>query len=425
MATTPSVAGPAPAAVLPLAEATLRYPGWRVAAASAVGLFCWSIPPYSFAVFLRPMAEEFGWSRQTMAMAFGVAPLVGGMCSPVAGYLVDRLGARPIILPSLAIAGLALAGRAFLDPPFWQVVALFALTGLGASGGSPIAYARLVSSWFDQRRGLALGVAIVGSALGAMAHPPLAQALIDRVGWRSAYLILGAIILGVGLPLVARFVRPATAPAASVPAAASAAGTGATLRQGLTSRVFWVLFAVLLADSLANSSVTIHLSAMLTDRGIPAAQSAMALSAMGAAAVAGRLATGWLLDRVFASYVSVALLLTSAAGVVVLTRADTLALGAFGAALVGFGMGGEGDVTPYLLSRYFGLRAFSTLYGGMFTATAVAWAIGPALMGRTHDLTGSYVSQLTTLTIALVGAAALMLTLPRYARPVAAIRAAG
>ena len=401
----------------PFGEDHPRYPGWSVAIASAVGIFCWSIPPYSFAVFLRPMAEEFGWSRQAMAMAFGVAPLIGAMGSPVAGYLVDRLGARRIILPSLAIAGLALAARAYVEPPFWHLVALFAVTGIGAGGGSPIAYARMVSSWFDQRRGLALGVAIAGSALGAMLHPPVAQALIDRYGWRNAYLMLGAVILGVGLPVVARFARPIGTTRARGLGLGGAVDCGATTREGLTSPLFWVLFAVLLVDSLANSSITIHLPAMLTDRGIPAAQSAIALSAMGAAAIAGRLATGWLLDRVFASYVSITLLLASAVGVLVLARAESAAAGAFGAALVGFGMGGEGDVTPYLLSRYFGLRSFSTLYGGMFTATAVAWAIGPTLMGRTHDATGSYASQLMTLTVALLGAAALMLTLPRYARP--------
>lgn len=393
------------------------YPGWRVAIAAAVGIFCWSIPPYSFAVFLRPMAEEFGWSRQAMAMAFGVAPLVGAVGSPVAGYLVDRLGARRIILPSLAIAGLALAARAYAEPPFWHLVVLFAVTGVGAGGGSPVAYGRMISSWFDQRRGLALGVAIAGAALGAMLHPPVAQALIDRYGWRHTYLILGAVILGVGLPVVARFVRPIGTTSARGRGPGGAVDIGATTREGLTSPLFWVLFAVLLVDSLANSSITIHLPAMLTDRGIPAAQSAMALSAMGAAAIAGRLATGWLLDRVFASYVSITLLLASAVGVLVLTRAESAAAGAFGAALVGFGMGGEGDVTPYLLSRYFGLRSFSTLYGGMFTATAVAWAIGPTLMGRTHDATGSYASQLMTLTVALLAAAALMLTLPRYQAP--------
>lgn len=388
-----------------------RYPGWRVAGAAAVGIFCWAIPPYSFAVFLRPLTEEFGWSRQSVSAVFGIAAMTAAACSIAAGFLIDRVGSRRVVVPCLLVAALAFLGRAFVEPPFWHVVALFALSGIAGSGASPLGYLRMVSGWFDHRRGQALGVAIAGSALGSMMHPPVAQALIDLVGWRSAHLVLGGVMLLIGVPVVAAFARPRAVATVTAPSAPIA---GATAAAGLGSRWFWVLAVVLLADSLANSSVTIHLPAMLGDRGLSASQGAVALSAMGAAAVAGRLVTGWAIDRVFAPYISVALLAASALGLYVLTSADTVATGVSGAVLVGFGMGGEGDITPYLLSRYFGLRAFSTLYGCMFAANAVAWAIGPTLMGRAHDATGSYVSQLAVLMAGLGLGAVLMLTLPRY-----------
>lgn len=411
MAAAPPAAAGAARAGSAAAEHDRRYPGWRVALGSALGIFCWAIPPFSFAVFLRPIAAEFGWSRESVSAVFGVAPLIAAAALPWAGYLIDRVGARRVIVPSLVLSGLAFTLRAYIEPPLWRVVALFAVTGLAAAGTSPIAYAGLVSSWFDARRGLALGIAVAGSALGTMLHPPLAQLLIDRVGWRSAHLVLGAFMLCVGVPAVAALVRPRPAPAGA-PAARAAAG--ATVQEGLSSRLFWVLAIVLLIDSFANSSITIHLPALLSDRGVPPAQAAVALSAMGAAAVAGRLTTGWLIDRMFAVHISAALLVASALGVFILTSAQSLAAGTIGALLVGFGMGGEGDVTPYLLSRYFGLRSFSTLYGGTYMATAIAWAVGPTLMGRAHDATGSYVRQLMVIDLALLAAAALMLTLPRY-----------
>lgn len=390
-----------------------RYPGWRVAVASAVGIFCWAIPPFSFAVFLRPITAEFGWSRESASAAFAVAPLVAALTLPWAGYLIDRVGARRVIIPSLLLGGTAFTLRAFAAPHFWQLAALFAVTGLAGVGTSPIAYARLVASWFDARRGFAIGVAVVGSALGTMLHPPIAQALIGAVGWRQAHLVLGGFMLLVGVPAVIVFVHPrGAAPTGRAPTAVA----GATARQGLRSWWFWVLATVLLIDSLANSSITIHLPALLSDRGVGPAQGAIALSAMGLAAVAGRLVTGWFIDRVFAVYVSVALLLASAGGVFLLINADSLAAGAVAAMLVGFGMGGEGDITPYLLSRYFGLRSFSTLYAGAFAATGIAWAVGPTLMGRAHDATGSYRSQLVVLVASLGVGAALMLTLPRYDR---------
>lgn len=397
-------------------EHELRYRGWRVAIASGVGLFCWSIPPFSFAVFLKPIAEEFAWSRESVSAVFGVSPLVGALCAAPVGYLVDRVGARAVVIPSLIAAAAAFAARALIGPPFWFLVVLFALSGLAGIGTSPIAFARLLSTWFDRRRGVALGIAITGAGIGAMVHPVVAQALIDGVGWRRAHLLLGALMVVLGVPTAIRFLTPRP----DVVAAARLTVSGATVREALTSRIFWVLAVVLLCDSLASSSLAIHLPALLTDRGVPAGQSAVALAVLGGAAALGRFTTGWLLDRWFGGHISMLLLALSATGVLLLADARSFALGALAAALVGFGMGGEADVTPYMLSRYFGLRAFSTLYGVMFMATALAWAAGPTLMGRAFDATGSYASQLVVLAAVLAAAAVLLVTLPRYARPGAA-----
>jgi MFS family permease len=171
---------------------------------------------------------------------------------------------------------------------------------------------------------------------------------------------------------------------------------------------------VLFCSSIAQNGAITHLSPLLTDRGVSAAGAAAAVSAMGAAALAGRLLTGWLLDRFFAARVSFALLSAAALGTWLLSWANTLPLGVAGAALVGFGMGGEGDVTPYLLSRYFGLRSFSTLYGLTWTAYAIAGAIGPILMGQAFDVSGSYEALLLRLALATLAVAGLMLFLPRY-----------
>lgn len=393
-------------------ERTWHYDGWLVAFASAVGIFCWSLPPFSFAVFLKPISDEFGWSRQSVSALIGVSAMVSAICSAPIGYLIDRVGARRVVLPSLAAAGLVFASRAFLEPPFWHLVVLFGLSGLVGMGTSPVAYGRLLASWFDERRGQALGFAIAGGALGAMVHPPLAQALIDAGGWRSAHLVLGGVMLVLGLPIALRYLTPY--PSGAGPRQGRDVAAGATVREALGSRLFWILAVVLLCDSIANSSLTVHLPALLLDRGVSAGQSALALSALGGAAFLGRLSSGWMLDRWFGPYLSVGLLMLSTAGLLVLTTAQTAVGGAVAAALVGFGMGGEADVTPYLLTRYFGLRSFSTLYGVMFMATAIAWGIGPALMGRAYDASGSYTAHLEVLGAMLLVAAVLMLVLPRY-----------
>jgi len=313
-------------------------------------------------------------------------------------------------VPSLTVFGLAFASLSLLTPHLWHLYATCVVLGIVGNGTAQMAYTRTVASWFDTRRGAALALMLAGGAVGAMVLPPIAQDLVDRGGWRTACALLGAMVLVLGLPGALMFIRERPA-AAAAPAATA---EGAPVREALASRAFWIIVVVLFGSSIAQNGAITHLAAMLTDRGVPSTGAALAVSAMGGAGLAGRLAAGWLLDRFFAARVSFALLAVASLGVWILSSAGSLPMGVLGASLVGFGMGGEGDVTPYLLSRYFGLRSFSTLYGLTWTAYAIAGAIGPVLMGRAFDATGSYESLLGQLAVGTLAVAALVLWLPRY-----------
>jgi MFS family permease len=226
-------------------------------------------------------------------------------------------------------------------------------------------------------------------------------------GWRAACVILGGLVLGVGLPIAAPFVGQRRLDVTTM-----ATGADGSARDGLTSRVFWILVVVLFFSSVAQNGALTHLAALLTDRGVPPASAALAVSAMGAASLAGRLVTGWLLDRFFAARVSFVMLSLAALGTLLLATAQSAATGMIAASLIGLGMGAEADVTPYMLSRYFGLRSFSTLYGCTYTAYAFAGALGPVLMGKAFDATGSYTTLLTQLSIGTFAVAALMWLMP-------------
>ena len=419
-------------------EHGLRYEGWRVAAASAVGVFVSfaSVFIYTFGIFLKPLTEEFAWSRESVSAAFGVAAMTVAVCSPPLGYLLDRFHPRRIILPSLAVFGLAFASLSLLTPHLWHLYLVCFVLGVVGNGTAQMAYSRAVSSWFDSRRGMALSMVMAGGAVGAMVLPPMTEALIGSIGWRAACAAIGAMVLVVGLPTVALFIRERPLRLAAggssldvarddpepVEGSGQAYGLepatgGATLREGVTSRVFWIVVVVLFFSSIAQNGALTHMSALLTDRGVTAGGGALALSVMGASSLIGRLVTGWLLDRFFAGRVAFALLTTAALGVFLLASAPSLTIGVVAAAMIGFGMGGEADVTPYVLVRYFGLRSFSMLYGLTWTFYAVAGAVGPVLMGRSFDTTGSYETLLTRLAFATVAVAALMLFLPSYRSP--------
>jgi len=172
--------------------------------------------------------------------------------------------------------------------------------------------------------------------------------------------------------------------------------------------------AALFLSSVSINGAIAHLSPLLTDRGVAAGAAALAASALGLASFGGRLMTGALLDRFFGPRVGFCCLSASALGILLLSRAAGSTQGIAGAALIGIGVGAEADFTPYVLTRYFGLRSFSTLYGFTWTAYAIAGAIGPVLMGKAFDATGSYAALLAILAGAAALAALLLNLLPRY-----------
>lgn len=387
------------------------YAGWPVVAACSVGVFFAIIPIYTFGIFLRPLSGEFLWSRQSVSSAYGTLTLLAAVSAPCVGWLIDRFGARRVILPSLAVSGLAVASLSLLTGDLWQLRVTFGLIGLVMMGTSPLAYSRAIFGWFDALRGRALGLMLAGSAVAGIALPPLAHALIETAGWRLAWLALGLGTLLVALPIAVAFLHDAPSRGVAAGARPSAAA-GVSVAEALGTRVFWTLAVVMFLHILASSAALVHIVALLVDRGIAAGQAAFAASAMGVASLAGRLLTGVLLDRFPATHVATALLSIAALGAFLLADAGSFAMGAVAAMCVGFGTGGEVDVTPYLLSRHFGLKSLSTLYGLTWTAWGVAGATGPLLVGRAFDATGSYTIALSTLGVVTLVAAGLMQTIP-------------
>ncbi len=396
------------------AETRLSYPGWRVAIASCIGVMAGfgSILIYSFGIFLKPLTAEFGWPRETIATAFACASITLGICSPMLGHLLDRYGPRRVVLACVAIFGLAFGSLAFLTPHRAHLFAVFILIGVVGNGTAQMGYARAVSTWFERRRGLAIAIMMAGSGGGAILVPIVCQKLISAYGWRATYAVLGLTALGVGLPLAAIFIREkggARERRSGVPQ------NGASVREAMKNRAFWILAATLFLAAMATTSTVTHLAALLSDHGITPRGASLAVSALGAASLCGRLLTGWLLDRFYGPRIGAILLLINAGGLWMLSQARTESAGIVAAVLIGFSMGGESDVAPYLIARYFGLRSFSTLYGFTWTAYAMSAALGSILLGRAFDTTGSYNTLLVELALLTVVAAGLMASMPRYA----------
>jgi MFS family permease len=368
-----------------------------------------SVVVYTFGVFLKPLASTFHWSRTQVSLAFTLAALTVAVCSPFLGRLLDRFPARRIVLLCTVVYAAAFGSLALLTPHLWHLYAVFVLLGIVGNGTTQLGYARVVSAWFDQKRGRALAAVMAGSGMGSMVFPPFAQALISAYGWRTAYAVLAALILALGVPLAALFLyEPVDSVSPALELIREKAGSS------VWSRPFLGIALALLLFSFATNGLNAHWAALLTDAGAPPGQAALVLSMAGAAALISKISTGYLLDRFRAGLVAATLVAFCGVGfgLIIAGHAPWLSLAA--AILVGAGMGAESDAVPYLLTRYFGLTRFSELYGYTWCVYAVAGASGPVAMGAVFDHTGSYRAMLIVTLVLVLSASAIFALLPEY-----------
>ena len=183
--------------------------GWWIVSTAALGLLLGPVPivVFSFGVFLRSLTQEFHSGRGAISFAFTLHNLIAAVSAPVVGRLVDRFGARRVILPSAVLVGSILLSSNLWSGRIWQLYVFYLALGLVGSGSNPVPYGTLIAHWFDRHRGLALGLMLFGLGSGALIMPSLAQRLIARFGWRLAYGIVGAAILLISVPVLGMFLK--------------------------------------------------------------------------------------------------------------------------------------------------------------------------------------------------------------------------
>ncbi len=409
-------------------ETAQRRTAWMVVGVSSVGLFFHfgSLLVNSFGVFLTTLCDQFQWSRTQVSLAFTLGTLTAMLTMPLTGWLTDRLGSRRPILVSMLVFGAGYASLTFLTPNLWHLYAIFLVLGLVGPGTSAVPHASLISRWFTERRGLALGVAMCGTAIGGVIWPKASQMLLSLYGWRNAYAISGGAVLLVAVPLLLLFLKDPSTPVRSSeqrehraddgPAGGNAdeRPDGLTRVEALRGSLLWLLIFGFSIISMSIQACQIHLVPMLTDRGMTFENAATAASVMGAAGMIGRLGMGYLLDLLPADRVPTIAFSLIAVGIFMLFAGASGMLAYFAVTLIGFGYGSETATIPYLVGRYFGLRSFGEIYSYLFITVPLGSIFGPTLMGLAFDNTGSYRPVLRFCVIATVIAALAMLRLSSY-----------
>ncbi|HSB42656.1 MAG TPA: MFS transporter [Methylomirabilota bacterium] len=367
---------------------------WLIVAALFVVTYGIATPLAAYGVFLPVLAEHFGWSRGAISAALSVNLLVGGLAGFGVGALADRHGPRILLVVTVTLAGAAFALVSVVGA-LWQLYLLIGLLGgIGMSSFYLLSTAT-VTHWFDERRGLALALVLVGFNLGYITGGPLAAWLIEGLGWRAAYSVLGA---GCGLlsfcaAVTVRLPRPAERRALhrAAPAGAGGADAGSTtLRQSLADPRQWGLnLSWLLLGALAIM-ISVHAVPFARDRGVSLADASLALTAYGLGSVVGRLTAGAASDRLGTrATIGCAYAIELVALVALLwlpSRAALLgSLVAFGA-----GFAASDTMVAKVIPEVFGVRSIGAIMGVLTLGWRLGAAVGPAAAGFLYDLTGSY-----------------------------------
>lgn len=401
---------------------------WRVVLAAWLGiaLGLTALPFYSLGIFAKPLAMEFGWSRSVIQSGI-LFSMLGVISSAWAtGWLIDRFGVRPVALFSqlgLAVGFIGLAVQT--GSPLWWRANWFIFAVLGV-GTTPITWSRGIASWFDKRRGLAMGVALSGTGMTALLAPPALGAIVAAHGWRVGYVCLALSIVLVGVPAVWLMFRERSGvnaagprPTTSAPTAEAAAAqpTGLSLREALRTRHFWVMLVGFWAICATVAGLIPNLVPMLTDSGLSMAQAASYASLMGLMVIAGRLVAGWLLDRFWGPLVAFILLMPPALACVLLSAQIWPGLAVM---LIGLAGGAEFDLIAFLCLRYFGTRHFGQIYAWQWAGFSLAAGAGPVAFGAIFDRFGSYHHALMISAVLLILGPVLLFALGRYPQTLAA-----
>ena len=396
-----------------------RDRAWQIVLAATVGCAfgLTALPFYTLGMVAKPLAAEFGWGRAVAQSGIVFSALCVLSSAWLVGALIDRYGPRRVALFSQFGLALGFVGFAIQSgTPTWWYANWFVLAVFGV-GTTPITWSRGVAAWFERQRGLALGLGLMGTGVTAFAAPPLMGAAIATYGWRWGYAGIAIAIVLIALPTTYFLFRErasvddATGKAGPASRPESLEATGVTLGEAVRGYRFWVLVVVFFFTAGVPSGLIPNVVPMLTDGGMTVTQAAGYASLIGVFVIAGRLLAGWLLDRLWAPIVGAIVMMPTAIACWLL-EAQTMP--ALAAAFIGLAGGAEFDLMAYILVKYFGMRHYGKIYAWQWASFTIAAGVGPLLLGRIYDATGTYAAALAAAAIAMLIAPLLLFTLGPY-----------
>ena len=373
---------------------------------------------YSFGIFFKPLAAEFGWTRTMTSAAFALYMVSRGGFGILTGWATDKYGPKIVVAVGGIFIGLGLLLTSQISA-LWQLYLFYSLlVGLGSS----IDFAPLVSTvsrWFTKKRGLATGIVVAGAGVGTAVMPRPASYFIEAYGWSTSYIILGIVVLVI-IVLAALLLRRrpedmgllpyggAEAAKGHQPDAETGKGSpsldksGISLRGAVRSWPFWALFVMVFLTSTCLYMVMVHIVPHVSDVGISETTAANLMMVIGISSICGRLGSGWVSDAIGRRTTLAICLFCQAAVVFSLMWVHSVDIFYVFAVVFGLAYGGLVPQFPLIAGELFGLRALGAIIGLEMLGTSLGGAAGPLLGGYVFDVAGSYSTAFLIGTIGLV-----------------------
>lgn len=404
------------------------YYGWVVAGASGSIGFANAASAISIlTIFVVPMSEEFGWGRTEIAGATTLGAILGAALAPFIGRLVDRFGSRLTLVISGTIIGLGCVYLSLMQTLLGFYLA-FTVSRIADQGGVKIGTSVAAGKWFERYRGRATGLVFLVETVGVIVLAPLTQLVIGQWGWRSAWLMLAAVMFLLGVIPCALWVRRqpedmglavdgdsppvvrqahhertvsdheravsdherAVTDGETAAAEIAVEERSLTLRDAARTPAFWIALASLFLGSNAMSGPGLHMVPYLTERGLNATAAVGAISVMATAGAAGAIVSGIAADRVSPRWLMVGLYLMGAAALLLLVGTDTLLETYAVVILMGLIGTGINTLAPLMWAANYGRGSLGAIHGVGRASQVLGFAVGPLASGIAYDSTGTY-----------------------------------
>ena len=373
---------------------------WPLVIAASLAFSFTSVMTAAAGLFMQPLGEEFGWSRTLLSSGMSISAVSTFFLSPFGGLLIDRIGTRRLALPGLALMALTIASLSLLNGSVTMWFAIWTVYALAALATKSTVWTAAVASAFDAGRGLAMGLVLSGSALAQGIIPPLTNWLIATQGWRMAFIWLGlgwgslALLLclfwlydGYDASRKARAANPDAAKGKSLMSDAP----GLSVEEAWRSPALWRIAISTFVIMVVTIALVVHQIPLLQSIGVERTTAAFYAGIAGLTGVAGKLVTGWLLDRYAARWVGGLTLAATSLTFILLLLPDRSTAIIFLAMLInGYAAGTKLQIAGYLTSAYSGMKNFGLIFGTMASLIAAGSGLGPLMAGFLFDLYGNY-----------------------------------